>query len=94
MSTAFPASSQLDDNHFAQALEQLRDQVALVRALLDEIDGLAPPSGAVSAARSSAALGARLAEEYGRLASRILACPVAITGNDVVVSAPDSSPAR
>jgi hypothetical protein len=88
MSTAFPASLQLDDTHFAQALKQLRNQFARFRAVLDEIDRLAPPSSGESVAQKSVALGARLVEEYGHLASRILACAVVVAGNDVVVSAP------
>lgn len=85
MSTAFV---RLEETHFPQTLRLLRSQVALVRALLDEIDRLAPMSDRESLAQKSVALGARLTEEYGRLAARILECAVTLTGKDDAGSGP------
>ena len=60
---------------------RLRSHAALVRALLDEVERLAPivsPGGSEAAVFT--ALSDQLAEEVGRLGCRMLECSAAMTG--------------
>jgi hypothetical protein len=61
---------------------RLRSHVAVVRALLDEIERLAPAVSSRSSSEAAVfkALGDQLAEEVGRLGSRMLECAAAMTG--------------
>jgi hypothetical protein len=58
---------------------RLRSHAALVRALLDEIERLAPVASGGSDAALFVALGDQLAEEVGRLGCRMLECAAAMT---------------
>jgi hypothetical protein len=60
-------------------LASLRSQVALVRALLDELDRRAPLSPQRIEAAEFTAIGGQVAEEVERLGSRMLACAAAMT---------------
>jgi hypothetical protein len=59
---------------------RLRSHAALVRALLDEIERLAPISSRGSDVALFNALSDQLAEEIGRLGCRMLECAAAMTG--------------
>jgi hypothetical protein len=80
MSTVFVQFGEID---FPLGLGHLRNQAALVRALLDELDRVAPTGSKEPGVQKYAALGAQLAEELGRLGCRMLECAAAITGDDV-----------
>jgi hypothetical protein len=77
MSTAFFQSGEIE---LPPGLAPLRSHAAVVRALLDEFDRLAPLSARSSEAAQFAALGGQLAEEIGRLGGRMLECAAAMTG--------------
>jgi hypothetical protein len=76
MSAAFVQPSELD---LPQALTRLRAHAALVRALLDELDRLAPLSARSSDAARLFAVGEQLAEEFGRLGCQIVECAASMT---------------
>jgi hypothetical protein len=78
MSTTF---FQLGEVQHPEALAGLRGHAALVRALLDEFDRLAPLSTRSSQAAQLAAVGDQLAEEVGRLGCRMLDYAAAMTGS-------------
>jgi hypothetical protein len=78
MSTA--AFFQSGEVQLPRALARLRGNAALVRALLDELDRVAPLSARSSEAAQFTALGGQLAEEVGRLGCRMLECAAAMTG--------------
>jgi hypothetical protein len=77
MSTAV---SQFDQVDLSAALERIRVHAALVRALLDELDRLAPISERRPDAERFVALSEQHAEELGRLGCRIVECAAAMTG--------------
>jgi hypothetical protein len=77
MSTAFLQSGEIQ---LPEALARLRSHAALVHALLDELDRLAPLSARSSQAAQFTALGEQLAEEVGRLGYRMLECAASMTG--------------
>jgi hypothetical protein len=62
------------------ALAPLRSHAAVIRALLDELDRLAPLSARGGEPAAIACLGEQLAEELGRLGCRMLECAAAMTG--------------
>jgi hypothetical protein len=64
-----------------QALRRIRNQAALVRALLDEIERLAPAAEGCPMLAES--VGTQLAEEVWRLGSRMLECARTIAGEQV-----------
>jgi hypothetical protein len=68
-----------------EALARLRGHAALVRALVDEIDRLAPPARSREAARF-AAVSAQLAEEFRRLGCRMLECAAAMSDSPAETS--------
>jgi hypothetical protein len=63
-----------------EALARLRSHAALVRALLDELDRLAPLSARSCEAAQFPAVGEQLAEEVARLGCRMLESAAAMTG--------------
>jgi hypothetical protein len=63
-----------------RALKTLRNQAALVRALLDELERAAPPARGAGILQCAAA---QLAEEVGRLSRRMRECADAMAGADV-----------
>jgi hypothetical protein len=79
MSIALVRFGEID---FPQALRRLRNQAALVRALLDELDRVAPAGGA-HPAEARLALGAQLTEELRRLAFQMVECFAATTRDPV-----------
>lgn len=74
------AFSQFFEPELPQALARLRIHAALARALLDELDRLAPPSARRANASRFVALGEQLAEELGRLGRQISECAMVING--------------
>jgi hypothetical protein len=74
------ALSLSDEVRLPQMLAGLRSQVALVRALLDELDRRAQVSVRTSEAAQFAAIGGQVAEEVERLGSRMLECAAAMAG--------------
>jgi hypothetical protein len=60
-----------------RALKTLRNQAALVRALLDELERAAPPARGAAMLQCAAA---QLAEEVGRLSRRMRECADAMEG--------------
>ncbi len=62
----------LVETEHRRRLRGLRGQGALVRALLDELDRVALPTGDSQSLQHWGAMGEQLAEEVGRLGSRML----------------------
>jgi|HubBroStandDraft_6_1064221.scaffolds.fasta_scaffold3200298_2 hypothetical protein len=79
MSTTVMRSGEMD---FRRALTGLRNQAALVRALLDELDRVAPAAGKGAEARDCVVLGAQLAEEFGRLGCQLVEWVATLAHND------------
>jgi hypothetical protein len=77
MSTAFFCS---DEVRLPPALAPLRSHAAVIRALLDEFERLAPLAARSGDAAVFTSLGGQLAEEVGRLGCRMLECAAALTG--------------
>jgi hypothetical protein len=81
MSTVFFRPAQLEPQ---PTMRRLRNHAALVRALLDELDRVAPPAGAGLGVQQCVA--AQLAEEVARLGCRMLEYAAAIAVSDDVSS--------
>lgn len=77
MSTVF---LRFDEKEPEQALRCLRNQMALVRALIDELERVAPPAGADLGFRPGAA--AQLADEVRRLGGGMLEYAAALARED------------
>jgi hypothetical protein len=77
MSVAFFQSGEVQ---LPPAMAPLRSHAAVIRALLDELDRLAPLSARSGEAAVFNCLGEQLAEELRRLGSRMLECAAAMTG--------------
>jgi hypothetical protein len=71
MSAAF---NRFDEKEFPQALMRLRNQAAVVRALVDDLDRVAPVVRGDPRDPELTVLGARVVEEFAHLACRLLEC--------------------
>jgi hypothetical protein len=79
MSTAFPRTGeQPTECELAARLARIRGHAALVRALLDELERVAPHPVRTSDASRFASLSEQLAEETGRLGRCLLDCAAAM----------------
>ena len=72
---------------------RLRTHAALVRALLDEIEHIAPVSIQSTDGAVFAAMGEQLAEEVARLGYRMLECAAAIVRSETLGASDRSQPA-
>ena len=71
---------------------RLRTHAALVRALIDEIEHIAPVSIQSTDAAVFAAMGDQLAEEVARLGYRMLECAAAIVRSETLAASEPSRP--
>ena len=67
----------LDEIHFQGDLVRARSDAATVRALLDELDRIVPPTSARPHEDARLELCEQLVEELARLGCRLLECAVA-----------------
>ena len=77
MSTAFVHSR---ENEFRGALLRLRNEVAIFRTLMSELDRLEPVGDQEVDVLRSRGLGAQIVEEFGRLGCRFFECAATAAG--------------